>query len=136
MLLGLTSILFGLVVIATRGSMLFVPKTTLRWTHWVLAEGPRRQRLGFALIALGALMILAGWHQDSLHATIVLVFGVGTALFAAVGLLIVPDGLREATQVLEPDTPIGTMMGWRVLGLGGLTVGALFVYGGLLSLGF
>lgn len=135
MLLGLASIAFGLVVIATRGSMLFVPAATLRWTHSVLAEDAKRQRVGAGLVGLGGLMIFAGWSQDSLLATVVLVFGIGTVLFAAVGLLVVPKGLSNVRQTLEPNVPIGTTMGWRLLGLGGLTIGGLFVYGGLRSLG-
>ncbi len=133
-LVAVMSIVFGLVVVLTRGSMLFVPATTLRWTNWALADERRRQRCGAALMAMGALMIWAGWRQTSLLATVLLVFGIGVVLFAAVGLLLFPGGFRSLSATLEPDDPIGTLMGWRIMGLGGLVIGGLFVYFGALSL--
>ena len=52
-------------------------------------------------MALGGLMIWAGWQQATLLATVLLVFGIGIVLFAAVGLLFFPRSFRELSAVRQ-----------------------------------
>ena len=74
-------------------------------------------------------------HSDDSGLAGVLSF-VGWAFIAGSTLLLVlfPGAYRALARELLPSDPGGRLVGWRVRGLFGVIVGALFIYFGALAL--
>ena len=124
--LALVSILLGLLIIATRGPLIFAPEGTQR-VFLSMIETPARVRvLGcfLLLIGLGALGGASGGYGTL--STVISVIG-WFMLGGGVFVLILPAVYQRFAQSVLEAFDASTL---RVLGVLGVGIGALFVYFG------
>ncbi len=131
---GITCITLGVFIICSRGPLIVVPGATLRWFHWLIETNTKIRMLGGMVLILGAAMIWAGATEPGTLATVLTWFGwflVGIALLA---LEFFPNFYREIASAILPDYDEESLLGWRFIGLLGVSFGALMVYIGMQAL--
>ena len=131
---GLVNIVLGVFVVCARSILLIAPAATLRWFNGALMTNGRIRTLGAAFLPLGVAMIWAGSSAESELANILHLLGLGISVGETLGLVMFPAAYRGLASVFVPPEPSGNLIGWRMIGLGGVVVGALFVYFGVLAL--
>ena len=124
---GIVCIIFGLLIVISRGLIVVAPATTLRWVKDMISTETRVRTLGLYALVLPALMIWAGASEDTVLANVLLIFGLFYLLIAIPWLVFFPRSYMEFTNSLLPSN----LMWWRVLGLLGAIVGLVLVYFGL-----
>ena len=131
---GIVSIGLGVLVVCGRGFLVLAPGPTLRWFQRLISSDGRTRIAGAFLGSLGALMAWVG-HSDDSDLAGVLSF-VGWVFVAGSTLLLVlfPGAYRALAREFLPSDPSGRLVGWRIKGLIGVIVGALFIYFGALAL--
>ena len=120
--------LWGALAVCFRGPLLVAPAATLR-AHRAIFETVARTRTFCAIIALlGALTIWAGSDTSTL-AIVLLILGLLVVAFSVLGLAF-PQGLMSIVDGLLPAELDGGLLGWRMLGLVAVIIGAaLFMFG-------
>jgi hypothetical protein len=124
---GIVCIIFGFLIVISRGLIVVAPATTLRWVKNMISTEIRVRTLGLYALVLPALMIWAGASEDTILANVLLIFGLFYLLIAIPWLVFFPRSYMEFTNSLLPSN----LMGWRVLGLLGVVVGLVLVHFGL-----
>jgi hypothetical protein len=124
---GIVCIIFGFLIVISRGLIVVAPATTLRWVKDMISTETRVRTLGLYALVLPALMIWAGASEDTVLANVLLIFGLFYLLVAIPWLVFFPRSYMEFTNSLLPSN----LMGWRVLGLLGAIVGLVLVHFGL-----
>ena len=116
-----------------RGFLVLAPGASLRSFQRLISSDGRMRTAGVFLVLLAAVLVWAGSSEDSTLAG-VLPF-VGWAFVAgSTFLLVFPGAYRALARKFLPSDLGGRLVGWRVRGLVGVIVGALFIYFGALAL--
>ena len=123
---GIVCIVFGALIVITRGLIVVAPATTLRWVKDLISTETRVRTIGLSALVLPALMIWAGASEDTVLAGVLLIFGLFFLLVTIPWLVFFPRSYMEIANFFLPSN----LMGWRVLGLLGAIVGLVLVYFG------
>ena len=123
---GIVCIVFGALIVTSRGLIVVAPATTLRWVKDMISTETRVRTFGLCALVLPALMIWAGASEDTVLANVLLIFGLFFLLLPIPWLVFYPRSYMEFTNFLLPSN----LMGWRVIGLLGAIVGLVLVYFG------
>ena len=133
-IIGITSILFGMLIIIGRGILMVAPATTLFGFRIMIQTKIRTRILGLCILPLGPLMIWAVYSGNSTLAEILMVIGWIITAMALFLLVIFPKVYMTICEAFLPSETITDFAGWRLLGLMGVAIGILFVYFGVLAL--
>jgi hypothetical protein len=127
---AIASIGLGILIIATRGPLIFAPEGTARVYRQVFGTAARTRILACVFVVAGAALWLAGDGAGGGLATAITVFG---WVFGAAGLFLV---IFPATymQLLEAILDGFDSSGLRAGGVLGAAFGALFIYLGVTAL--
>ncbi len=128
---GIVATFLGVLVICSRGPLLLVPASALRWFgEAIKTEG--RTRIFGAIVALIAVpMIWSGISEDTSLAGVLLIFGVFVLVFAVPALVLFPRVYMSLGNSVVPDDLSGNLLGWRILGLVGVIIGVAIVMVGV-----
>ena len=100
---GIVSIAVGVVAVCGRGLLLVAPAASLRWfKETIRTNGQIRILAAFAL-TLGATMVWAGASEDSVLATLLLVFGWVIVGISTPALVLFPGGYRAIADTILPS---------------------------------
>ncbi len=132
---GIVSIVLGVLVVFGRGFLALAPGATLRWFQRLISSDGRMRTAGTFFVALGAVLVWAGSSEDSALAGVLSVVGWAFVAGSTLLLVLFPGAYRALASEFLPSDPSGRLVGWRVRGLVGVTVGVLFIYFGVLALG-
>ena len=130
---GIVTIAFGLLVVCTRGPLAVAPAATLRRFRGLIATNRPTRILGAVVLILGAAMVWAGTTEDSSFASLLMVVGLWIGAAGAL-LVILPGGYRGLVRFFLPDVAKGRLLGWRLLGVLGTSIGLLVIYIGVRAL--
>ena len=130
---GIVSIAVGVAVVCGRIPLLVAPAATLRWFQRTIGTNGRVRVMSALVLALGATMLWAGVSEDSVLATILSVFGVGSVAIGTLVLLF-PDVYLAIVKAMLPSDATASLIGWRMAGLAGVVAGGVLVYFGALAL--
>ena len=130
---GIMSIVLGLLIAISRGFLVAFPTATLRWFVNRIQTESRTRLFGICWLPLPGLMIWAGASEDNGLAGVLLIFGLFMP-FPIGWLVLFPRSYMEFCGAFVPPDPSSDLMGWRMLGLLGVVVGAVFIYFGWLAL--
>jgi len=126
---GIVTIVSGLLIVCTRGPLAVAPAATLRCARGLVATDRPTRILGVITLVLAAAMVWAGATEDSSFASLVFVVGLWVAA-AGMFLVFLPGGYRGVVRFLLPEVVTGRLLGWRLLGVLGTSIGlALIVVG-------
>ena len=131
---GVVSIVFGVVVVCSRGPLLVAPAATLRWLLGVIGTNGSVRALGIVALALGAAMVWAGDSEHSELATILWLAGWAIVGVSTLLLLVFPAVYRAIVESMLPSEADADPTGLRILGLAGVIIGGLLIYFGALAL--
>ena len=132
---GVVSIVIGVIMVCSRGSLLVAPAATLRWFEGVIATNGRIRALGACALILGASMAWAGASEHGGLAAILSVVGWAIVGISTLTLVLFPGAYRAIAKAMLPTTDEDTdLTGWRFLGLLGTVIGGLLIYFGALAL--
>ncbi len=130
---GVATIAFGLLVVCTRGPLAVAPEATLRRLRGLTATNRPTRILGVIVLILGAAMVWAGTTEDSSFASLLMVVGlwIGTA---GAFLAILPRAYRGLVRFFLPEVATGRLLGWRLIGILGTSIGLLVIFIGVRAL--
>ena len=131
---GVVSISLGLLIVVSRGFLTLFPAATLRWFEKSVLTESRTRLFGILLLPLAVLMIWSGAAQDSGLAGTLLIFGFFILIAAVPWLVFFPRTYIEFCSAFLPPEPGSSLVGWRVVGLLGMAIGAALIYFGALAL--
>ncbi len=133
---GVVSIVVGVVVVCSRGALLVAPAATLHWFEGVIATNGRTRALGAFALTLGATMVWAGASEHSGLATVLSLVGWVVVGISALALLLFPGIYRAIAEAILPSAADADadLIGWRILGLLGVSIGGLLIYYGAVAL--
>jgi hypothetical protein len=131
---GVASIVFGVVMVCSRGPLLLAPAATLGWFERLIETDGRIRALGAVTLMLGTAMAWAGASERSGLAMILFVIGWAVIGSSTLALVLFPDAYRSIAEAVLPSDTDEDLIGWRLLGLLGVFVGVLMIYYGALAL--
>lgn len=124
-LLLVSSVLFGLFIIAARGPFIFAPAATLRfYREHLFGSAPRGRMLGALLGALGTPMVLSAQNVDGTLPGFILL--IGMVFVSAMILLLLAPGpvLRFVLSIMDLfSAPV-----LRVVGVISVVFGVAWIY--------
>jgi hypothetical protein len=131
---GIVTICLGLLIICSRGPLIFVPASVLAWFRAAIKTKNRTRGLG-AIVGLVSLpMIWSGMSEDSELALFLLIFG-GILLFISIaGLLLFPHFYMSIAEIFIAEDPDSNLFGWRIIGLVAVIIGSYIVWVGMNAL--
>ena len=125
---AIISVLIGVIIILSRGPLIFWPEATREFYLKLIATNTRMRLIGLCVLALGIAMILAARDEAHEASIIILALGWFMAFVAIFGELIFTSILRLIGEaVLEA---LDNVM-LRGLGVFGTGFGAFFIWLGL-----
>ncbi len=130
---GIVSIVLGLLIAISRGFLVVFPGATLRWFEDRIQTESRTRLFGICMLPLPGIMIWAGASEDSGLAGFMLILGL-FILAVSPWLVLFPRSYMDFCGAFVPPDPSSNLMGWRMIGLLGVGVGAVFIYFGWLAL--
>jgi len=133
---GVVSIVVGVVVVCGRGALLVAPAASLHWFEGVIATNRGTRALGTFVLTLGAAMVWAGASEQSGLATVLSVVGWVVVGIGALALVLFPGVYRAIAEAVLPSAADADadLIGWRVVGLLGVSIGGLLIYYGAVAL--
>lgn len=133
---GVVSIVVGVIVVCGRGALLVAPAATLRWFGGVIATNCGTRALGAIALTLGAAMVWAGASEHSGLATVLSVVGWIIVGISSLALVLFPGPYRAIAEAVLPSAADADadLLGWRIVGLLGISVGAILIYFGAVAL--
>jgi hypothetical protein len=131
---GVASIVFGVVMVCSRGPLLLAPAATLGWFERLIETNGRIRALGAVALMLGTAMVWAGASEHGGLATILLVIGWAVIGSSTLALVLFPATYRSIAEAVLPSDTDEDLIGWRFLGLLGVIIGGLLIYYGALAL--
>ena len=131
---GIVSILVGVVVVCGRGALLVAPAATLHWFEGVIATNGGTRALGAFVLTLGAAMVWSGASEHSGLATVLSVVGWVVVGISTLALVLFPAVYRAIAEAVLPSAADSDLIGWRLVGLLGVSIGGLLIYFGALAL--
>jgi hypothetical protein len=132
--IGVVSIVFGVVLVCSRGALLLAPAATLGWFERVIETDGRIRALGAVALMLGTPMVWAGASERSGLAMVLFVVGWVVIGSSTLALVLFPDAYRSIAEAVLPSDTDEDLIGWRLLGLLGVFIGGLLIYYGALAL--
>jgi len=119
-----------------RGALLVAPAATLHWFEGVIATNGGTRALGTFVLTLGAAMVWAGASEQSGLATVLSVVGWVVVGIGALALVLFPGVYRAIAEAVLPSAADADadLIGWRVVGLLGVSIGGLLIYYGAVAL--
>ncbi|MGI9324128.1 MAG: hypothetical protein ACR2PZ_02835 [Pseudomonadales bacterium] len=127
---GIVAMIFGALIVCSRGPLLLAPVATLHWFSKAIETRTRTRVLGAFVVALAASMAWAGASQGDTLESLMFIFGVLMLLFVIPALLLFPSVYMSLASSFIPDDPSGFLFGWRMLGLVSVIIGAaIFMIG-------
>ena len=130
---GVVTIAFGLLIVCTRGPLAVAPAATLRRFRVLIATDRPTRILGAVVLILGAAMVWAGTTEDSSFASLLMVVGLWIGAAGAF-LVILPGGYRGLVRFFLPEVETGRLIGWRLIGILGTTIGLVLIFIGIRAL--
>lgn len=131
---GITSIVLGVLVVCGRLPLIVAPARTIRWFLHLVSSDSRLRVLGACFLPLGLAMVWVGNPTDGDLATVVMFVGVWIVGASLLLLIVFPSAYRSLVERFLPQEPEGRLIGWRIAGLVGVAIGAIFIYAGVLAL--
>ncbi len=131
---GIVSILVGVVVVCGRGALLVAPAATLHWFEGVIATNGGTRALGAFVLTLGAAMVWSGASEHSGLATVLSVVGWVVVGISTLALVLFPAVYRAIAEAVLPSAADSDLIGWRFVGLLGVSIGGILIYYGALAL--
>jgi hypothetical protein len=128
------SIVVGVVVVCGRGALLVAPAATLHWFEGLIATNSGTRALGAFVLTLGAAMIWAGASEHNGLATVLSVVGWVIVGISTLALVLFPAVYRAIAEAILPSAADSDLIGWRFVGLLGVSIGGLLIYFGALAL--
>jgi len=127
--LALVSIIFGAIIILTRGPIIFVPEASMKFFLKLIFSSNTRIRIfGIFAVALGMIMINVAQGYDQTAALIIKYFGWFIVVVAGSISLIFTSIFKDICLNI-----MGNMdeLILRIIGIFGVGLGAIFIYLGL-----
>ena len=127
--LALVSIIFGAIIILTRGPIIFAPEASRKLIlNSIITSKTRIRIIGIFVVALGMIMINVAQDYDHTAALIIKYFGWFLVVVAGSIFLIFTSIFKDIfINIMENmDTLI-----FRIIGIFGVGLGASFIYLGL-----
>jgi len=127
--LALVSIIFGAIIILTRGPIIFVPEASMKFFLKLIFSSNTRIRIfGIFAVALGMIMINVAQGYDQTAALIIKYFGWFIVVVAGSISLIFTSIFKNICLNI-----MGNMdeLILRIIGIFGVGLGAIFIYLGL-----
>ncbi len=131
---GVTTIVFGIIVLCTRGPLLIAPAAALRLLRRLIKTDGRIRTMGIVVLPLCPSMLWAGSTDESGLAMLLSFLGWLLLIVALPILLVFPSAYRAIIGGLLPDEESTDFYGWRVLGFVGGVIGVALIYFGVLAL--
>ena len=128
---GWVAVAFGVLIIISRGPLLFAPAATLRFFAKAIQTEARTRLIGVFAILLALLMIWSSSSAQSGLEGFLLILGVFILVFTVPGMLMFPRTYMGILNSMLPTDLSGALFGWRLLGLVGVTIGIAFVSAGM-----
>ena len=120
--LGVVSVVLGILLIATRGPLIFMPEASTRFYRKVLRKEMLVRILGLFTAVLSLAMIAGAWGEEKSGAQIVMVLGWILAV-AALCEMLFPSVVQAIMDVfLDANSAVA-----RVVGVIAVALGFLFV---------
>ena len=126
--LALISILMGVLIIISRGPLIFAPEIMRKFYMKLIATSTRIRIMGLCITPLGAVAIMVARGSDQTASLIISVIGYIMVLIAVFFMLIFPS---LSKQVADAFLEAMDNLMLRILGLLAVCLGALFIYLGL-----
>ena len=130
---GIVTIAFGLLIVCTRGPLAVAPAATLRRLKRLIATNRPTRILGVIVLILAAAMVWAGTTEDSSFASLVMAVGLWMGAAAAF-LAFFPRGYRGLVRFFLPEVVTGKLLGWRLRGILGTSIGLAVIFIGVRAL--
>ena len=127
---GIVTVFLGLMIICSRGPLIFVPATALRWFRAAIKTKNRTRVLGAIVVLIALPMIWSGMSEESELAVILFIFGVIFLFIAIPGLLLFPHIYMSVAETFVAEDPDSNLFGWRMIGLVAVIIGSYIVWVG------
>jgi hypothetical protein len=131
---GVVSIVIGVVVVCGRAALLVAPAATLQRFEGVIATDGGTRALGAFVLTLGAAMVWAGASEHSGLATVLSAVGWVVVGIGTLALVLFPAVYRTIAKAVLPSAADSDLIGWRFVGLLGVSIGGLLIYFGAVAL--
>jgi Mn2+/Fe2+ NRAMP family transporter len=127
---SIVAILLGVLTICVRGPLIVVPAATLRVYKRLISSATTTRLLGGATLLIALAMVVSGRDQQNSLEGVLFFFGIFMLLIAVPLLLIAPHVHMNIAEGFLPEQPVGLLVGWRLLGLLGATIGFVLIWAG------
>ena len=128
---GIVATFLGVLVICSRGPLLLVPASALRWFGAAVKTKGRTRIFGVIAVLIAVPMIWSGVSETTGLAGVLFIFGVFVLVFAIPALVLFPSFYMSLSKGFVPDDLSGNLLGWRILGLVGVIIGVAIVMVGV-----
>ena len=128
--LAIVTTAVGVLIVLTRGPLIFAPQPTLGIYRKLLETHARIRVIGFCVAVLGIALAVSAQGVDRTAAQVIFAFSVIIGLGALL-LLIYPSGYKQLADTVLAAVEDPTTL--RVFGVLGTGIGVLLIYLGLWS---
>jgi uncharacterized protein YjeT (DUF2065 family) len=129
--LAIVTTVWGVLIVLTRGPLIFAPQATLGMYRKLLETDARIRVLGACVVALGVALAVSARGVDQTAAQVLFAIACLMALGAAIFLLLFPSAYRELAYTFLAAVEDPTTL--RAIGVLGVGIGAILIYLGLWS---
>ena len=126
--IAIVCVVLGVLIIATRGPLIFAPEQTLGVYRRVIQSDAGVRVIGILVGAIGAALVLAGRGPEASWTAVLLVVAAFLASFAAL-MLLWPSLFRRLAETMLDIVSDSTVL--RAVGVLAVALGAGLIYLGL-----
>ncbi len=127
---GMVTMVLGVLIICTRGPLLLIPASALRWFGEAIKTEGRTRVCGAIVVLIAVPMIWSGMSENTGLASVLFILGIFFLVVAIPALVLFPNIYMSLAISFVPDDFSGNLLGWRLLGLVGVIIGfAIFMAG-------
>ncbi len=127
---GMVAMFLGVLIVCSRGPLLLIPASALRWFGEAIKTEGRTRVSGAIVVLIAVPMIWSGMSENTGLASVLFILGIFFLVVAIPALVLFPNVYMSLAISFVPDDFSGNLLGWRLLGLVGVIIGfAIFMAG-------
>ncbi len=127
---GMVAMFLGVLIVCSRGPLLLIPATTLRWFSEAIKIEGRTRGFGAIVVLIAVPMLWSGMSENTGLASVLFIMGIFLLVVAIPALVLFPNVYMSLANSFIPEDLSGNLFGWRILGLVGVIIGfAIFMFG-------
>ncbi len=127
---GMVAMFLGVLIVCSRGPLLLIPASALRWFGEAIKTEGRTRVSGAIVVIIAVPMIWSGMSENTGLASVLFILGIFFLVVAIPALVLFPNVYMSLAISFIPDDFSGNLLGWRLLGLVGVIIGvAIFMIG-------